>query len=181
MQICLMRDIYRQATVVQVWLGPMLSKADLDVFPIFEMMAQGIRIRKLYHQHFVGRIGSPISLEDFKKTYAPDDALNGPAAADGVDAEFFGKLPRFFDLGWWDRLWVLQEVVVARKVLLRWGTNTIALTTLFDSHGSMRADLRRNYHVTANAIGRGVIEEYLKTFTRKLDLIQYLQSLQSTP
>jgi hypothetical protein len=176
LQICLMREIYRQATVVQVWLGPMRRKEELDVFPIFEEMARGLSIRQLYHQQVVGRVAPPISPEDFEETYMPE---HWDTVKSGYDSDFFGKLFRFFDLGWWERLWVLQEVVVARTVLLRWGIKTIALTTLFSAHDSIRADLQEYYHVTAGTFGERVVAGYLNIVAERLELIQYLQILQS--
>lgn len=181
-QICLMHDIYRKATVVQVWLGPMLSDRDLDVLPIFETLAQGTNVGQLYRQGVVrSSAATRLSLEPWWETDARDDTdiMKVPDAADGLDLEFFDKLLSLFELGWWSRVWVLQEVVVAQTVLLRWGNMEIALPTLFKAHEIMKSDVMLHYDVASFAFGEEKVGKYLSKAAITLELIQYLQNLQS--
>ena len=109
MQVQMMGKIYEQAKTVLVWLGPAADNSDF-VFDVcnsegqfnFEDIAQSDEENRLY-----------------PADYYP--SLNTVEAARSLDAVFLRT--------YWNRLWIIQEMYVAREVELLCGTRTTTWET----------------------------------------------------
>lgn len=93
-QVTLMRDLFSMARVVHVWLGPSTPSME----------------RTLYVLDRAGRRLSP----DF------ENAGLLPAEIDSVSTEAFESI---FANPWWNRLWVVQEVVLAKEPIAHFGAD----------------------------------------------------------
>ncbi|KAF7193785.1 Heterokaryon incompatibility protein 6, OR allele [Pseudocercospora fuligena] len=93
-QVTLMRDLFSMARVVHVWLGPSTPSTE----------------RTLYVLDRAGRRLSP----DF------EDADLLPAEINSVSTEAFQSI---FTNPWWNRLWVVQEVVLAKEPIAHFGSD----------------------------------------------------------
>ena len=163
-QVCLMRHIYKQASVVHVWLGPMLNTSDLKIFPMFEDLALGLSITNLYPKYSKLQVASPVALTVF--------------TAENSASILLQRLCKFFELGWWDRLWVLQEVVLAQEAIVHWGESTIKLATILQAHDILTEHMRLGYHRTSRDFEHRALEDYLSLATVKLAAIRHFRSLQ---
>lgn len=126
-QITLMMEIYDGAKLVLVWLDPTATEVDSEVSALLGRLCDGCELRHLFRQSMAGDPASWISIEIAEEGLQPVRE----------SWQFWNQLSRFFHLGWWRRLWVLQEVVVAREVQFRWGNVTIGLQTLLEAHDSL--------------------------------------------
>jgi hypothetical protein len=105
-QVMNMINIYRQASQVLVWFGP----AHITIGRTFD---------------FIKLITSEYSSErvNTEQYLAANEALNQllSMTGDGKDVWMHG-IKRITGNAWWRRIWVLQEVAVARKVLVLHGS-----------------------------------------------------------
>jgi hypothetical protein len=101
-QVKIMGEIYRQATSTRVWLGE-ASRSTGRAFSAIQMLAAGV--------------GGPTSKVSSSEWWAHlrDSGILSLSAADR-DA-----LNSLVDRGWFDRTWVLQEVALARMVVVHCG------------------------------------------------------------
>ncbi|KAL8949690.1 MAG: hypothetical protein Q9222_004219 [Ikaeria aurantiellina] len=134
-QVAMMADIFSKASLVIVWLGPdpyhdadpMFSTiADL-VEKIARLHAVGGKIK--YLQHGSADLHWALANGEHVVSALPSSVVS----PGGSEAE---RLSRFFNLPWFSRSWVLQEVGLAASTNVIWGGraldwNAIGLTALF--------------------------------------------------
>jgi hypothetical protein len=120
-QVGIMRYIYKNASRVVVWLGP----ASEDRIHALELVSE---LDKHSHDgaYIEKKIANPESLEDF---YA---------------------LCRLFDLDYWKRVWVVQEVFSAKAIVVYCGSYTIPWQNLV----SVQKMLSENYDAQLGVIFR---------------------------
>ena len=113
-QVKLMSAIYRQAEVVTLWLG----LADADTEKAYKLLASlGTRITVDWPTKRM----DPVSQEHA--------ALADKAAPLQLGSEDYHALYSVLKRSWFDRLWIRQEVLLARKAVLTCGNLNMSWTT----------------------------------------------------
>ncbi|MCJ1475418.1 hypothetical protein MMC13_004080, partial [Lambiella insularis] len=102
-QVALMRDIYSRAKMVLVWLGPG-SETGYRALDLLQLFSHG--------QHYYEM---PIFGTLRKGTF-----LNDPTRLDD-----FKLLQYLAENPWWQRVWVVQEVALARNLTIHLGDRTV--------------------------------------------------------
>jgi hypothetical protein len=110
-QVALMRDIYRAAKRVLIWLGE--SKDDSDLaFDMIDKLSTDVRdLDQASFDSFSIRVAIPPITE------IPDETME--ALTDIFSCR-----------SWWSRIWVIQEVVSARDALIICGEKSLSWTLL---------------------------------------------------
>jgi hypothetical protein len=136
-QVMLMGDIYRQAQEVIVWLGPATADSDLA----FEVC------RKLWAREYYKNSETEPKKE--RKKWGPDiEAVNhmffdGSQKFDPRGAQQFvtelDAVQGILTRPWWSRVWIIQEVALAKQVtvfcgdaILDWAILDIGMTACLD-------------------------------------------------
>lgn len=115
-QVAIMDQIYRRADKVIIWLGQ--SKPDIQ---------RGVDIVKLY-----ARVGLPHLMRFVEsQTLALGTDLEKPGSLDryGVPPltrEDAAALLDFYRSRWFHRIWILQEVALAKEALVHWGGTSVS-------------------------------------------------------
>lgn len=121
-QVVLMREIYRRAERVLVWLGPSADASELAYSTLRRLSG--------YWPEMLERWGrepmSALKLGPYRKTLQRLCGSQGEAQSDDVETdERFHLRPQelvalraVLERPWWMRLWVVQEVCVARTVTM---------------------------------------------------------------
>lgn len=111
-QVRLMGSIYKSATQVLVWLGPgtEVTKSALDDMRALEDVAKKYDVRSRSHTISSGAEASVDSVQ------AIEDA--SVIIRRGCFSEIFRN-------SWFSRIWIVQEVALARHVSIYWGSLTI--------------------------------------------------------
>lgn len=136
-QVGLMRDIYMRATRVLSWLGTPdveeLRCLNLDTknatpqklpLPVFAFMKLAVIENSFYLR--TGR--HPLSPEDV----IDSEKFKQVSVLDGDLDEFWPEFLKICDLAYWKRVWVFQEVYLASKARLYYGTKSIGWRTFID-------------------------------------------------
>jgi hypothetical protein len=101
-QVEMMGRIYKKSEMTVAWLG----KAEKDTDAAMNFLKELLhRKRALQRDHELGKPSQP--------------------PADLRDPEKWKSLRRFFSLPWWNRVWTLQEFILARKLKFYWGDRSI--------------------------------------------------------
>ncbi|KAI0125394.1 heterokaryon incompatibility protein-domain-containing protein [Xylariales sp. AK1849] len=124
-QVVLMRDIFTRAERVVVWLGPAASDSTLafDVLKRLEVYHE--ELKKRFTEDPIGVIHFG-PLQRFLRRYRGDEAPTSNITKPD-DARFklrrqeLVALRRILERPWWSRLWVIQELCVARGVIVLCG------------------------------------------------------------
>ncbi|KAK4159410.1 heterokaryon incompatibility protein-domain-containing protein [Cladorrhinum sp. PSN259] len=127
-QIQLMRDIYEGARIVTVWLGE--SDFHTDRAIKFLSFNAHLRRRRVENEAILAFLNATMQIETL-------DALES-----------------FFKRDWWGRIWIVQEVALARRALFLCGSQTmlfddfkdayVSWSGVFKSHrGPLNSRLRR--------------------------------------
>ncbi|KAL1602456.1 hypothetical protein SLS60_005872 [Paraconiothyrium brasiliense] len=129
-QVVFMRDIYRRAERVLVWLGPSADDSGLAY--------RTLRRLSKYWPEMVERWSvdpmSVVKLGPYRKTLQRLCGPEGVAQNDDIETdERFQLLPQEFaalravlERPWWTRVWVIQEVCVATTVTMICGHDTLS-------------------------------------------------------
>ena len=115
MQVKMMRDVYVSAHKVLVWLGPSTKDSDLAMDTIMPL------------DEAIGVL--------------PQDrfALNpSPSCLPGQDDPFWPALVDLYKRPWYDRLWVLQEVILAKDVDVLCGNRSMPWAAFASFANKMR-------------------------------------------
>ncbi|KAM6506424.1 hypothetical protein FSOLCH5_013405 [Fusarium solani] len=116
-QVSIMRDVYRSASRVVVWLGPDAGGEKAEV-----VMAL---LCNIINNHYDQDDGSgPAGFSRSAKACPIEEWL--PEADGEEDFKRWWKLSSFFNLPWFWRLWVVQEVSLARSAVALCGDCEIA-------------------------------------------------------
>jgi hypothetical protein len=77
------------------------------------------------------------------------------------DEELLNVLLDFFDLDWWKRLGVLQEVALASEAELFWGDRMISFTKLTSAYNRLLQEFRSHQTYLHGILGRVEIQNFL--------------------
>lgn len=116
-QVSLMGSIYEHADQVVVWLGELTTDGLVGTKMLdnyFKYIWQSIKTEKQKHGY---------SLAHWKKTLS--NSVNLRECADYVDEHGLGEVRELLDRPWWRRVWIIQEAVLARRLVLVCGTELI--------------------------------------------------------
>jgi hypothetical protein len=109
-----MQRIFRDARRVLVWLGPDIHNAASDAFRICQQLGK----RRMNREELQAVITDALGM---------------------VSSAYSGSLSRLVQCDWWRRVWIIQEMCLARDLLLFWGAEeirwaniTLAVTNLQD-------------------------------------------------
>jgi hypothetical protein len=129
-QVVLMRDIYRRAERVLVWLGPGADNSELAYSTLRRLSKYWPEILERWA---VDRM-SALKLGPYRKTLQRLCGSQGVAQSDDIETD-----PRFqiqpkelaalravLERSWWTRLWVIQEVCVSTAVTMICGHDTMS-------------------------------------------------------
>jgi hypothetical protein len=137
-QVRLMKDIYRQASSVLIYLGIAaeetcpdsgISISDIWLDHLF-LMASEIRALKAANKD---PTSSPLLQQLLIEAY--EDALNG------TDSALWDGFYDFSDRHWWNRIWVVQEAAFAQKAVFICGERTIDYLDFQECFNALRACL----------------------------------------
>jgi hypothetical protein len=110
-QVDLMKDIYKKAMHVVIWLGKDTAE-DTDAFTLLG------RFEKLFAEKGLVDVGSVENL------------LNG-LALPVEESKEWAALVRLFQRPWFQRIWVLQEAVMARTMTVVCGSNLVGWNLIY--------------------------------------------------
>ena len=122
-QVSIMHRIYRNASKVLVWLGPDFHNEVYTVREFFRALLQ-----KYYHEdYFRSRDGE--SEEDWKHSrrykyqflHTDDEHALAAEGLPPLDHGMWMAVVRFWNRSWFNRVWVQQEVAVAKNLEIRCG------------------------------------------------------------
>ncbi|WPG99489.1 Hypothetical protein R9X50_00230400 [Acrodontium crateriforme] len=134
-QVQLMRSIYTGASRVNIWLGPDFTGAQA-AFETLKDLANGISLKT--------------SLGSSAMSFGPKLLLS---------------LRRIFEHGWWSRLWIIQEALLAREAIVRCGTHNIKFSTIMSAF-----ELLWNEYITSGQVLRAICgAEEIEGFIRTLE------------
>ena len=119
-QILLMRQIYGQAQRVVVWLGEAGLGEDLAVQSILRTAFSLVLSTKTW------KIERKFGLIKGLK----NRMSRGMGGEWIPNALIKGEVAQLLDRKWWRRVWIIQEVVVAQKVVIMWGRSHVPWETL---------------------------------------------------
>lgn len=117
-QVALMRSIYGSAASVLVWLGPDTDGAGIAVTQldfVGEQICEEPDILKWEMRYWFGKFSSPQLLEDvaFGGDKNVEMLLQKYPISDQLNATIsYGKTRELLKRPWWQRVWVLQEIVI---------------------------------------------------------------------
>lgn len=112
-QVQLMCEIYRRATSVLVWLGSTDLHRAIAAFSILSAVASGGQVagRPVGNAHFLSNGVSSVGVRGLP-------GGNGPPP---LDSELWEFVVQLFEARWFQRVWCIQEVAVARRATILWG------------------------------------------------------------
>jgi hypothetical protein len=114
-QVELMRDIYRTARMVHVWLGLEAPEGCVE------------KINSFLDAYLNAAFDQIAQVEDIPRD-APidDDTINSFIPLKKlVNTYNFDHLIRLYSCPWFSRVWVIQEIALSQNVLLYWGSSRI--------------------------------------------------------
>ncbi|KAK7993586.1 hypothetical protein PG989_006967 [Apiospora arundinis] len=125
-QISLMDTIYSEAERVLVWLGPGIPETK----PAFRLVNRVVRlISQSSYCSLIGSLGA--SCSDY---VMPDYVDFSPSNEfDRLSKQDLNPLIKLLELPWFSRLWVYQEVALAKQVRVLWGEEAIPWDRLAQS------------------------------------------------
>ncbi|KAL5593321.1 hypothetical protein FOBRF1_012423 [Fusarium oxysporum] len=139
-QVSIMRDIYSQAELVNAWLGATDSPESARVVDMISTMAAGSWPRTM---------GIDQHLDDEKL-----QSLGLPPQ----DSPTYVALYKMLDLAYFSRVWIIQEIAVAKFYRILWGEFTIPGETFYRSTpGWLLAHIALNLPKSILAFNNAVI------------------------
>jgi hypothetical protein len=178
-QIKLMGDIYSTATCTLVWLGLMETDTDQFAFESLNKLSHGISLRQI----ILEKAGGWTSRER-----CPDDDLDSrleeldpeeldPEGGQYKDTDLLEQLSSFFELDWWKRLWVLQEVALASEVQLLWGNEHMDFTQLTSAYDRLLTEFRDKQTILQNILGQRGIQEFIDLLEGRVNTARQLKRI----
>ncbi|KAM5371571.1 hypothetical protein ACJA88_009558 [Fusarium oxysporum] len=110
-----MRDIYSQAELINAWLGVIDSPESARVVDMISTMAAGSWPRTM-------RIDEPLDDEELQSLGLPPQY-----------SPTYMALSNMLDLAYFSRVWIIQEIAVAKSYRILWGEITIPGPILYRS------------------------------------------------
>ncbi|KAB5540270.1 heterokaryon incompatibility protein-domain-containing protein [Coniochaeta sp. 2T2.1] len=115
-QVLLMQQIYGQASQVLVWLGELTDGGILGMRELQNRIwSQG------WHQFKIDRKYGKPTLPWTEQFTTSKGIMNRSAL---VDEQSMGEIRELLDRPWWRRTWIIQEAVLARKIVIMCGPET---------------------------------------------------------
>ncbi|KAK0099738.1 hypothetical protein ONS95_013368 [Cadophora gregata] len=156
-QVDMMGDIFREAEEVLAWLGTPdeleLSDPRLDVraespevieVPAFNLATRAMHIKRVLGLVIQGQENGGVSVDDvdtsliWDKSWGPKAHEKKEWREDIIKDEENGhelvQLEELCHVEYWSRLWIMQEVCLARRLLLLYGRHTMNWSSLSDFH-----------------------------------------------
>ncbi|EPE29819.1 WW [Glarea lozoyensis ATCC 20868] len=115
-QVRRMEDIYRQARQVCIWLGELTDGSIVGVKSIQKKLTTGYYLWKVDRKF--GKPTLPVR-ESLKNSISLQNRSSLVAAQE------FGEINELLDRPWFTRVWIMQEAILARKLVLICGSETI--------------------------------------------------------
>jgi hypothetical protein len=135
-QVGIMKDIYRKAIHVVIWLGKQTAE-DADAFTLLS------RFEKLFREKGVVDVGN---VENY--LYGLDLPVE--------ESPEWTALVRFFQRPWFQRIWVLQEAVMARTMTLVCGSHLVGWVLIYQVALSVQSSgVLGAYQIDPHAPGIG--------------------------
>lgn len=116
MQVPLMHDIFSQAEEVLIWLGPAADQST-EIISIFtDWASKYTAVLEVKGFNYLGsRYLEPQHLKDLLS-----------AISDGFPADLWLQpVAKFIARSWWHRIWVLQELILAKRAVIHCGNVVI--------------------------------------------------------
>ena len=138
-QVALMADIYSKATAVNVWLGSDQQEDARPVFESIEALFGGLMRLNAFGEEFEESCDHSPRPPSYSSGYlgaekselhweTPDGKVTSIALPKTImqpNEKQKQRLRTFFDLPWFSRSWILQEVGVAAHATLFWGDSSV--------------------------------------------------------
>ena len=135
-QVGIMKEIYKKAMHIVIWLGKETAE-DADAFSLLS------RFEKLFKEKGMVDVG-----------YA-ENALYG-LGLPRLDSPEWTALVRLFQRPWFQRIWVLQEAVMARTMTVVCGSHFVGWVLIYQVALSVQSSgMLGNYQVDPHAPGIG--------------------------
>lgn len=165
-QVLLMRQIYSQATQVCVWLGEPGDAGDVGM--------QMLQKKTLKENLSKWKINRP---KLWVKKVMKSPATSGEKG--DLEEEFtLGEVRELLSRPWWRRTWVIQEAVVASKLVLMCGEETAPWDSIDLFHQCL-AKSRSTTHL--HAFGHLIHERYVSPDDGYQAISDYREKWQSSP
>lgn len=152
-QVSFMSRIYRDASLVVVWLGVAADDSDA-VMTLLSKYIQGIRVLAGFSpsEPLMSNVDFILGRVEFLPGSTEADVLADVMARD-LEAVF-----RFLERSYWHRVWIVQEILLASELVLACGTRALPwsfLSSYMCGHMSdfLSTHLREEFRSTG--IGRG--------------------------
>lgn len=134
-QVAHMSRIYTNAQQVVIWLGlPHEQNQQIDSIPGQKDDTNGwIQLLQQAHRsHFLQSVGE--SLNPVSRSAPKTDSISASIKAAAVSRNFTIDTAAgyFVNRSYWTRLWIVQEITLARKVILQCGSSDVPLEFLIE-------------------------------------------------
>jgi hypothetical protein len=128
-QVLRMREIYEKAHMVLIWLGPEAGDGGLAISFLNEIGARVMANRTSWHSSHAK--DEPVQVETF---WVEEDSIwvKDELSADRT-RDRWAALIKLFSRAWWHRIWIIQELVLARKPVILCGSDYISFTPMSDA------------------------------------------------
>lgn len=112
-QVRLMRSIYRSAASVLIWLGWTPLREAISAFAVLSSIASGGRVggRPVGQAHFLSNGVSSIRIPELSQQLGPPP----------LESDLWEAVANLFNTSWFQRVWCIQEVALARHATIIWG------------------------------------------------------------
>lgn len=166
-QIGLMHQIYRGPTQVVVWLGDCDAEDQDAGLQMLEYLSSGTQWIELFP-----------NLDDMRG--ATNDTSKCVEGLSMIEGEYLeppiDQMSELLESPWWERLWTLQEVVLAQKIRFQWGGR------IFDWPLLERADIAIRTEAASNAAELAFLfddfENFLWLISSRVREIRHLKTQQ---
>ncbi|KAH6648387.1 heterokaryon incompatibility protein-domain-containing protein [Truncatella angustata] len=124
-QVRLMGDIYRQASEVIVWLGAAADNSDLAFQVCERLCSRELELEKTQKKEGWGRkfvLYDHVFFAEGSRMFNPNGVHKFARELDSIQA--------ILARPWWSRIWIIQEVALAKQVVVFCGDSVINWITL---------------------------------------------------
>jgi hypothetical protein len=121
-QVPLMREIYETAAEVFVWLGENENDDGKKAFGLIDRWVTALKELR----------GGDIDGQSFNEQWRYNASKILAAVQDPFNEDDWLAVSRILRRPYWERIWTVQEVVVAHEVHLYCGTNVVPMNDLFE-------------------------------------------------
>ena len=137
-QVAIMGEIYQRASSVLVWLGP----GDQRTGHVIDLSRKLCSVAAHYAVYDV-----PITSSNLRGDIwdgLTDISDHQLAKRDSIALDFdFRGMDEFYSQSWFQRLWIIQEVALARRIIIHCGSHEIAWETLVTAARVQSQSVRR--------------------------------------